>query len=95
MPKANTNLEAILAAIKEIDILSELLEDKNKNNLKMIVEGKHADGKHIGPYGRSPYTHFRIARRAPLAHTPCQRGDRALTKRAPFRYHRVSTVLNL
>jgi Fe-S-cluster-containing dehydrogenase component/CRP-like cAMP-binding protein len=52
MPKANTNPEAILAAIKEIDILSELLEDKNKNNLKMIVEGKEADGKQIGPYAR-------------------------------------------
>ena len=52
MPKANTNPEAILAAIKEIDILSELLEDRNKNNLKIIVEGKEADGKRIGPYAR-------------------------------------------
>jgi Fe-S-cluster-containing dehydrogenase component/CRP-like cAMP-binding protein len=52
MPKANTNPEAILAAIKEIDILSELLEDRNKNNLKIILEGKEADGKRIGPYAR-------------------------------------------
>lgn len=52
MPKANTNPEIILAAIKEIDILSELLEDRNKNNLKIIVEGKEANGKQIGPYAR-------------------------------------------
>ena len=52
MPEANTNPEAILAAIKEIDILSELLEDRNKNNLKIILEGKEADGKRIGPYAR-------------------------------------------
>ena len=52
MPEANTNPEAILAAIKKIDILSELHEEKNKNNLKMIVEGKEVDGKHIGPYAR-------------------------------------------
>src|ERR1700752_451098 len=52
MPKANTNPEAILAAIKKVDILSELLEEKNKNNLKMIVEGKESDGKQIGPYAR-------------------------------------------
>ncbi len=52
MPEANTNPEAILAAIKKVDILSELLDEKNKNNLKMIVEGKEADGKQIGPYAR-------------------------------------------
>ena len=35
MPKENTNSDAILVAIKKIDILSELLDEKNKNNLKM------------------------------------------------------------
>src|SRR5207253_3368666 len=44
--------EAILEAIKKIDVLSELLEDKNKNNLRMIAEGKKAGGKQIGPYAR-------------------------------------------
>ena len=52
MPKVETSPEAILDAIKKIDILSELLEDKNKNNLKMIAEGKEAGGKQIGPYAR-------------------------------------------
>lgn len=52
MPKVNTNPEAILAAIKDVEILSELLDEKNKNNLKLIVEGKVADGKQIGPYAR-------------------------------------------
>jgi len=52
MPKVETSPEAILEAIKKIDILSELLEDKNKNNLKMIAEGKEAGGKQIGPYAR-------------------------------------------
>ena len=52
MAKENTNPEAILEAIKKVDILSELLEDKNKNNLKMIAEGKEAGGKQIGPYAR-------------------------------------------
>src|SRR5205085_4380295 len=52
MPRENTTPEAILEAIKKIDILSELLEDKNKNNLKMIAEGKEAGGKQIGPYAR-------------------------------------------
>src|ERR1044072_445143 len=52
MPKVETSPEAILAAIKKIDVLSELLEDKNKNNLKMIAEGKEAGGKQIGPYAR-------------------------------------------
>ena len=36
----------------KIDIVSELLEDKNKNNLKMIAEGKVSGGKQIGPYAR-------------------------------------------
>src|SRR5947199_6578164 len=52
MPIENINREAILEAIKKIDVLSELLEDKNKNNLKMIAEGKEAGGKQIGPYAR-------------------------------------------
>src|SRR5689334_21018792 len=52
MPRENTNPEAILEAIKSIEILSELLEEKNKNNLKMIAEGKEAGGKQIGPYAR-------------------------------------------
>lgn len=52
MPRENTTPEAILEAIKRIDVLSELLEDKNKNNLRMIAEGKEAGGKQIGPYAR-------------------------------------------
>src|SRR2546430_1727973 len=52
MPIENINREAILEAIKKIDVLSELLEDKNKNNLRMIAEGKEAGGKQIGPYAR-------------------------------------------
>ncbi|HEX3144577.1 MAG TPA: cyclic nucleotide-binding domain-containing protein, partial [Pyrinomonadaceae bacterium] len=52
MPKANTSPDAILEAIKKIDVLSELLDEKNKNNLKMIAEGKIAGGKQIGPYAR-------------------------------------------
>jgi len=52
MPRENTNPEAILDAIKKIEIVSELLEDKNKNNLKMIAEGKVSGGKQIGPYAR-------------------------------------------
>jgi hypothetical protein len=51
MPKENANPEAILEAIKKIEIASELLEDKNKNKLKMIAEGKVSGGK-IGPYAR-------------------------------------------
>ena len=52
MPTENTTPEAILEAIKRIDVLSELLEDKNKNTLRMIAEGKEAGGKQIGPYAR-------------------------------------------
>src|SRR2546430_2639769 len=52
MPKENLNPDAILEAIKKIEILSELLEDKNKNNLKMVAEGKVSGGKQIGPYAR-------------------------------------------
>ncbi|HEY6046088.1 MAG TPA: cyclic nucleotide-binding domain-containing protein, partial [Pyrinomonadaceae bacterium] len=52
MPKADTSPEAILDAVKRIDIVSELLDEKNKNNLKMIVEGKVSGGKQIGPYAR-------------------------------------------
>lgn len=52
MPTENVNSEAILEAVKKIDLLSELLDEKNKNNLKMIVEGKVSGGKQIGPYAR-------------------------------------------
>ncbi|HEX5703116.1 MAG TPA: cyclic nucleotide-binding domain-containing protein [Pyrinomonadaceae bacterium] len=52
MPKVDTTPEAILEAVKKIDIVSELLDEKNKNNLKMIVEGKVSGGKQIGPYAR-------------------------------------------
>jgi Fe-S-cluster-containing dehydrogenase component/CRP-like cAMP-binding protein len=52
MPKADVKPEAILEAVKQIDIVSELLDEKNKNNLKMIVEGKVSGGKQIGPYAR-------------------------------------------
>jgi Fe-S-cluster-containing dehydrogenase component/CRP-like cAMP-binding protein len=52
MPKENANPDAILEAIKKVEILSELLEEKNKNNLKMIAEGKVSGGKQIGPYAR-------------------------------------------
>jgi len=52
MPTENVNPEAILDAVKKIDLLSELLDEKNKNNLKMVVEGKVSGGKQIGPYAR-------------------------------------------
>jgi len=52
MPTENINPDAILEAVKQIEILSELLADKNKNNLKMVVEGKVSGGKQIGPYAR-------------------------------------------
>lgn len=52
MPKVDTTPEAILEAVKKIEIVSELLDEKNKNNLKMIVEGKVSGGKQIGPYAR-------------------------------------------
>jgi Fe-S-cluster-containing dehydrogenase component/CRP-like cAMP-binding protein len=52
MPRENANSDAILEAIKKVEIVSELLEDKNKNNLKMIAEGKVSGGKQIGPYAR-------------------------------------------
>src|ERR1700746_3039898 len=52
MPTENVNPEAILEAVKKIDLLTELLDEKNKNNLKMIVEGKVSGGKQIGPYAR-------------------------------------------
>src|SRR5712691_6822519 len=52
MPTENANRETILDAIKRIEIVAELLEEKNKNNLKMIVEGKVSGGKQIGPYAR-------------------------------------------
>src|SRR5258708_16826652 len=52
MPKENANPDAVLEAIRKIEIVSELLEEKNKNNLKMIAEGKVSGGKQIGLYAR-------------------------------------------
>src|SRR5437870_4739632 len=52
MPKEDVRPESILEAVKKIDIVAELLDEKNKNNLKMIVEGKVSGGKQIGPYAR-------------------------------------------
>ena len=52
MPKSTTSPDAIVAAIKKVDVLSELLDDQHRNNLKMIAEGKIAGGKQIGPYAR-------------------------------------------
>src|SRR6266704_2669362 len=52
MPKEDRTPQAILEAVEKIEIISELLDDKNKNNLKMIVEGKVSGGKQIGPYAR-------------------------------------------
>src|SRR5712691_4506725 len=52
MPKEDLRPEAILQALKKVDIVSELLDEKNKNNLKMIAEGKVSGGKQIGPYAR-------------------------------------------
>jgi Fe-S-cluster-containing dehydrogenase component/CRP-like cAMP-binding protein len=52
MPNEDVRPEAILEALKKVDIVSELLDEKNKNNLKMITEGKVSGGKQIGPYAR-------------------------------------------
>ncbi len=52
MPTENATSAAILEAIAKIEIVSELLDEKNKNNLKMIAEGKVSGGKQIGPYAR-------------------------------------------
>src|SRR5258708_34868973 len=52
MPKESANADAILEAIKKVEVVSELLEEKNKNNLKMIAERKVSGGKQIGPYAR-------------------------------------------
>jgi Fe-S-cluster-containing dehydrogenase component/CRP-like cAMP-binding protein len=52
MPKENANPNDIIDAIRKIEIVSELLEEKNKNNLKMVAEGKVSGGKQIGPYAR-------------------------------------------
>src|ERR1700704_1184446 len=52
MPNEDVRPEAILEALKKVDIVSELLDEKNKNNLKMIAEGKVSGGKQIGPYAR-------------------------------------------
>src|SRR5258708_19502358 len=55
MPKEDLRPEAILEALKKVDIVSELLDEKNKNNLKMIAEGKISGGKQIPPYPRLPH----------------------------------------
>src|SRR5713101_303428 len=52
MPKEDLRPEAILEALKKVDIVSGLLDEINKNNLKMIAEGKVSGGKQIGPYAR-------------------------------------------
>src|SRR5713226_8511577 len=52
MSKEDVRPEAILEALKKVDIVSELLDEKNKNNLKLIAEGKVSGGKQIGPYAR-------------------------------------------
>src|SRR2546430_16986266 len=52
MPKEDSRPESILEAVKKIDVVAELLDEKQKNNLKMIVEGKVSGGKQIGPYAR-------------------------------------------
>jgi Fe-S-cluster-containing dehydrogenase component/CRP-like cAMP-binding protein len=52
MPKEDLRPEAIVEALKKVDIVSELFDEKNKNNLKMIAEGKVSGGKQIGPYAR-------------------------------------------
>src|SRR5229473_7315404 len=52
MPNEDVRPEAILEALKKVDIVSELLDEKNKNNLKMIVEGKVSGGQQIAPYAR-------------------------------------------
>ncbi len=49
MPKANTSPDAILEAIKKIDVLSELLDEKNQHNLKMSVDLISAGFQQIGP----------------------------------------------
>jgi len=58
MPREITDKEAILSALKSLDLTSELFVEvngklKNQNDLDVIVEGKvNATGKRVGPYVR-------------------------------------------
>src|SRR5262245_53375379 len=52
MPKVDTSPDAILEAVKKIDIVSELLDEKKKNNAKRISEGTASGGKHSSPDAR-------------------------------------------
>jgi len=58
MPREVTDKEAILAALKSLELTSELFIEvngklKNANDLEVIVEGKvNATGKRVGPYVR-------------------------------------------
>jgi len=58
MPPEITDKEAILSALKSLDLTSELFVEvngklKNQNDLDVIVEGKvNATGKRVGPYVR-------------------------------------------
>jgi hypothetical protein len=52
MPKANTSPDAILKPSRKSMCCPNCSTEKNKNNLKMIAEGKIAGGKQIGPYAR-------------------------------------------
>ncbi len=58
MPREITDKEAILSALKSLELTSELFIEvngklKNANDLEVIVEGKqNASGKRVGPYVR-------------------------------------------
>ncbi|HKB65393.1 MAG TPA: cyclic nucleotide-binding domain-containing protein [Pyrinomonadaceae bacterium] len=58
MPREITDKESILAALKSLELTSELFTEvngklKNANDLEVIVEGKvNAAGKRVGPYVR-------------------------------------------
>src|SRR6187455_3055657 len=58
MPREITDNEAILSALKSMELTSELFIEvngklKNANDLEVIVQGKqNAGGKRVGPYVR-------------------------------------------
>jgi Fe-S-cluster-containing dehydrogenase component/CRP-like cAMP-binding protein len=58
MPQVITNQERILAAVKQLDLTSELFEEQNgklkyDKDLEVIVKGRdYANGKKVGPYVR-------------------------------------------
>ena len=58
MPHEITDKEAILSALKSMELTSELFIEvngklKNANDLEVIVQGKqNAGGKRVGPYVR-------------------------------------------